>query len=197
MKLKIAVFFCLIAAFAAAQKMPDGGVNRVRISGSEKTILAEIQSADTWAPVDPHKTYYWYSSNTVHSTQGGYSGKLLNGSYTEYYLNKNLKEQGMFKNGLKTGTWKNWNEKGNLLSIVNWDAGIKSGKFELLDDGGVLKTSGSYRNNELDGNIKNYITADSVTIVRYKNGKVVPQTAGRPFWNRINIFKSKRSKTKH
>jgi hypothetical protein len=68
--------------------------------------------------------YYWYSANQVHFTQGGYSGQLLNGVYTEYYQNKNLKQQGMFNRGLKDGVWKMWNKDGTLKEVVNWQEGI-------------------------------------------------------------------------
>jgi len=67
--------------------------------------------------------YYWYEANEIHMTQGGYSGKLLNGVYTEYYKNKNLKTQGGFKNGLKDGHWKSWNTDGVLLSDTDWKHG--------------------------------------------------------------------------
>lgn len=194
MKYALITFFCLASTLVIAQKLPDGGVNRIRISDNDKSILAELQTADDWVSVDPHKTYYWYSSNAVHTTQGGYSGKLLNGSYTEYYLNKNLREQGTFKNGLKTGVWKSWNDQGGLLSFMTWQDGTKSGKFELLDDKGMVKTSGTYRSNLLDGIVKSYVSADSATVVKYKNGKVIAKSSGESFWRKVNVFKRRKAK---
>jgi len=105
-----------------AQKMPDPGFYKVRINESDKMILAEIHPVD-----DPHTKpdlfYYWYSANAIHATQGGFSGQLLNGQYSEYYLNKNLRQQGFFKNGLKSGIWKTWNEDGTLKATSTWEKG--------------------------------------------------------------------------
>lgn len=106
-----------------AQKLPDSGVNKIRINESDKTVLAEINPVNGSTRAEPGLFYYWYSANAVHSTQGGYSGRLLNGLYIEFYLNKNLKEQGAFKKGLKSGVWKSWNEDGTVNSVSTWEKG--------------------------------------------------------------------------
>jgi antitoxin component YwqK of YwqJK toxin-antitoxin module len=123
MKLVLISLFCLISFTASAQKIPGFGFYKVRIALPDKTILAEINPSSN-PSVKSNLFYYWYEANVIHNTQGGFSGKLLNGSYIEYYPNKNLKEQGTFKKGLKTGAWKSWNEDGTLAINSIWKNGI-------------------------------------------------------------------------
>lgn len=121
------IFFsilCFISITTFAQKMPDYGLNKVRIILPNKTVIAEINPVTSKHAAKPALFYYWYEANQIHSTQGGFSGKLLDGQYTEYYLNKNLKEQGSFKKGLKNGAWKSWNEDGTLAVSSTWKNGL-------------------------------------------------------------------------
>jgi len=119
------VLFCLASFTAFAQKMPDEGLYKVRITLPDLTILAEINPVSSSPEPKPGLLYYWYEANAIHSTEGGFSGKLLNGVYTEYYANKNLKEQGDFKKGLKNGPWKSWNPDGALTEVVTWKNGMR------------------------------------------------------------------------
>ena len=125
--MKRIIYFLLffISISASAQQMPDIGTTKIRIAEKEQIVVAEInQVAD--APVaKPNLYYYWYYTNGIHSTQGGFSGKLLDGQFNAYYLNKSLKEQGSFKKGLKNGTWKSWNEDGTLKLTSNWKNGVQ------------------------------------------------------------------------
>ncbi len=121
---KIFILLFLLPLLVNAQKLPDFGFSKVRIIEPDKTIIAEIKAVNSNPHVRPDLFYYWYSTNIIHTTQGGFSGKLLNGLYTEYYLNKNLKEQGNFKKGLKDGQWKTWNEDGTLVKITAWNDGV-------------------------------------------------------------------------
>ena len=124
MKNIILIFFCFISIRVYAQKIPDYGLNRVRITQSDQSIIAELEPESSAVSAKPNLHYFWYSANLVHQTQGGYSGRLLGGQYSVFYLNKNLKEQGSFKKGLKDGVWKTWGEDGTLLYTSTWKHGI-------------------------------------------------------------------------
>ncbi len=124
MKKILFLLFLLLSISAAAQKMPDSGFDKVRIAENDKTILAEIIPVNKNPKANPTLYYYWYSANVIHLTQGGFSGKLLNGSYDEFYANNNLKQQGNFKKGLKDGVWKSWDENGTLTQVSTWKNGI-------------------------------------------------------------------------
>lgn len=192
---KLLLFCLLYSAVAQAQKFPYMGLNRVRITQADRTILAEINPAkeeDTYTD----RMYYWYSSNAIHTTQGGYSGKLLNGSYTEYYANKNLKEQGKFKNGLKTGTWKSWNDNGLLSEFTTWAKGIKQGEFAKYDEHGHIRQNGHYKENLLNGKVQLYPGTDSIQTLQYQAGQVVSGQLNTPsLWQKVKTIGRKPKET--
>jgi len=129
MKNIVLFFLCFLCFRAFSQKLPDYGLNKVRIIQSDKIIVAEIDPISSDPSIKPNLAYYWYSANAVHTTQGGFSGKLLNGQYSEYYPDKNLKEQGEFKKGLKDGIWRSWNDDGTIAVMTSWKHGTEiSGK---------------------------------------------------------------------
>jgi antitoxin component YwqK of YwqJK toxin-antitoxin module len=187
---KILILLLCYTGTALAQQIPDYGFDKIRIAEGDKTVQAELKPVNTDPEQTPERFYYWYSGNSIHSTQGGFSGRLLNGRYAEYYLNKNLRQQGAFKKGLKDGTWRSWNDSGLLLESYTWVKGVKSGKFSLFDDHGERKQSGVYHQNLLEGPVNNYNGNEPVNVVTYHHGKIV---TGRPetFWDKINLFKKK------
>lgn len=187
MKKLLTLLFLLITGVSFAQKVPDYGFNKIRIALSDRIIQADLTPLKSDPVVETDRMYHWSSSNSIHITQGGFSGKLLNGDYVEYYLNKNLKEQGQFKGGLKDGIWKSWNEKGVLIELYSWVDGMRSGKFELFDGDGKLKQTGYYKSNMLHGKIIIYADGKAET-VNYRNGKITEKKPSA-FFNRINIFK--------
>lgn len=187
---RIVLILLLLPFISQAQKMPGNGFDKLRIAQADKIIHAEILPVKFHPATKPELSYYWHRANVIHITKGGFSGKLLNGSYTEYYLNKNLKEQGTFTKGLKSGVWKNWSDTGNLLSWYSWSDGVKMGPFIIYDEKGKLIQSGNYRNDQLNGKIRFYDSAGTLTVVQYNNGNIVPDNT-RSFLQRINIFKKK------
>ena len=179
-------------AIVLAQKMPDYGIHQVRINDTDKMIRAEILPVTSMSKVDPELTYYWYGTGSIHLLQGGFSGQLLNGTYEEYYSNKNLKTQGTFERGLKNGVWKEWDPSGKLTRLLTWENGYWSGPFNLYNTHGRVIQSGRYDHNQLDGLVAFNAGTDSAKTIRYKKGKVVPPKSGT-FLKRINIFKKKTS----
>lgn len=171
-----------------AQKIPDYGTSQVRISDTDRMIRAGILTTSATPKARPDRLYYWYSSGGIRQTQGGYSGRLLHGSYEEYYLNKNLRIQGTFAEGLKNGGWKEWNETGHMKRLVTWSQGEQTGPFQLYGTDGKIITSGHYRHSLPDGPVTYNIGTDSVKTLRYKAGKLVPAKKGN-LLKRIHIFK--------
>ena len=98
---------------------------QVHLSDSTQEITADILPYKSEPKVKNDRYYFWHLNKVIHSTQGGYSGQLLNGHYLALYPDKNLKEEGNFKTGLKDGTWKTWTRKGDLVSVTNWNEGIE------------------------------------------------------------------------
>lgn len=116
--------------------------------------------------------YAWFSGNKIAWTQGGYSGKLLDGPYTEFYQNKTLKTKGSFDMGLRKGEWRSWTEQGVLDSVVNYSNGVLNGYFERYNLDGSPKESGKYRKGLLDGKLERHISKDSVQVLKYDKGKI-------------------------
>jgi hypothetical protein len=171
---KILLLISLFPLFTYAQKLPDFGLDKVHIINNDQNILAETIPVNSEPDLYNDRFYFWYSSNRIHSTQGGYSGRLLNGNYKEFYPSKALKEEGCFKEGLKDGIWKTWNEDGNLAQQYTWKKGLLSGKFIICDEKGYIKQSGKYKNGILS-------VRDSVSLWQKleffkKNKAVYPDT---------------------
>jgi antitoxin component YwqK of YwqJK toxin-antitoxin module len=96
------------------------------------------------------KYYFWFSSSKIHQTQGGFSGRLLNGAYiSNYKSNNNIKEQGTFLHGLKHGEWKEWFSNGQLKTVYRWKKGALHGKQYEYDISGNLTGITIYRNGKM------------------------------------------------
>jgi hypothetical protein len=162
---RLLLLLTFLPLFTFAQRLPDDGFDKIRIAGPNEIIQAELLPVSSDPVKKADRFYYWYSSNTIHQTQGSYSGRLLNGTYNKYYLDRSLKEQGEFKNGLKTNIWRSWNEKGILTEIYTWKKGLKNGTYTIYDDQGQVKESGKYKDD------------------------VLVKPDNRSFWKRLNIFK--------
>jgi len=98
---------------------------QIHITDSTQEITADIEPVKNDPKIKNDRYYYWYFNKIIHSTQGGYTGQLLNGHYIAFYPDKNLKEEGNFKTGLKDGVWKTWNQKGDLTNVTTWEEGIE------------------------------------------------------------------------
>lgn len=176
-----------------AQKHPDMGLYKVRITAPDKTITVEIKPVRSEPSIRSDRFYSWYSSNQIKQTQGGYSGTLLNGQYNEFYANKNLSEQGNYDEGLKDGVWKKWSDSGILMQLITWKGGVKQGEFDIYDEKGNLKNKGHYRNGVLDGKQIAYNANGTAEETIYKDGKLLPKKKPASFWKKINIFKKNRN----
>jgi hypothetical protein len=143
---------------------------KVIINYDDHTVVTYTKSVEKVLPKND-SYYHWLSGSSINVTQGGFSGKLLNGSFESFFLNKNLKESGQFVNGLKVGKWKSWDDKGVLTDKYVWKGGKKNGHYQKFNSDGKQIEYGSFRNNLLDG--KRTVVVDSLQISYYKQGKLV------------------------
>lgn len=177
--------------------------DKVTINSPEGTLTAFTKPVKRAIRVENHKFYYWYSANEIRNTQGGYSGKVLNGSYSASYINKNLKEQGEFKKGLRTGRWKAWYANGKLKETTFWKSGLKQGAFSQYAEDGSIQKSGDYKNGELHGKVTSYIK-DSIQVSHYKKGQLIvkpEKKKGTKNYNKLTkpfkkLFRKKKNNTK-
>lgn len=164
------VFLGTMHAAKGQHYVKDILTHKVVVNQPEYSIVAYVKPVKK-VSLDTDRKYYWFSHNHINSTQGGFSGKLLNGSYQEFYAKKQLKESGNLEKGLKTGIWKNWNEKGTLNNDYTWKSGRRNGLYHKYDSVGKVQEQGTYKNDLLNGRQKSY-TADGVKEILYKKGKV-------------------------
>jgi antitoxin component YwqK of YwqJK toxin-antitoxin module len=189
MKIPLIITCLLWSSITQAQNLRDYGITKVRLNDPGKSVVMEILPAGK-PKLKPDRLYYWFSGNTIHTTQGGYSGKLLNGDYNEYFPGKNLKDQGKFKKGLKDGVWKTWDESGALTQEITWSDGMKEGPFSIYDERGEVKQSGTLRQNQLNGDILFYHGKDSVETKIYKAGVPLAPVAPSPsLWQKLKRFR--------
>lgn len=149
------------------------------------------------------KTYTWYASNKLHTTMGGYSGKLLYGQFTTFYPNKSLSERGNYAFGMKDGIWKSWYPNGNLKKESLFLAGIEEGPFIEYNEEGKWRKRGHLKNNRLHGIIEE-IKNDSISIGYYADGNTITKDeyldsnifrkSGKLIGNKINQWFRKKDK---
>jgi len=180
----IAAFIFFAGSASGQRSEKDLLSHKIIVNQDDCTIVAYVKPVRGW-PVETDKRYYWFSAHRIKSTQGGYSGQLLNGDYRESYANKNLKELGYFYKGLKTGTWSSWNPNGKLTADYTWNFGEKNGTYHKYDSLGGVMESGKYRNGLLHGKQK-IMVGDSTRTVYYHKGKVTaPKSIVPGFIRRI------------
>jgi len=124
------------------------------------------------------RSYYWYNMNSILSSDGGFSGRLLHGAYTSYFHNHNLKCQGVFDRGLKQGTWTTWFLNGKVSERTHYSNGVVDGSRELYDSLGHLTMRIYYRNGIRAGKTIIFSQTGADSVIRYKNGVAVKHKTG-------------------
>lgn len=169
--LQLFIWGILISGTANAQSFVETMLTyKVTVHYPGHTVTAHVKPTEKFS-VSSDQLYYWFSGNQISITQGGYSGKPLNGDYEDVYDSKNLKESGSFDEGLKSGVWKSWTEEGLLINQYTFRKGRKNGAYAKYDKRGKVMEKGAYHNDLLDGK-QETVSADSTRVVWYKDGKI-------------------------
>jgi len=109
-------------------------------------------------------TYYWYYQDNINKNLGGYSGKILDGKFLVFDLEKKLIGEGYFKKGLKHGVWKRWYPKGGLISIEKYKNGQKNCVSTLFDKTGKTISIIQYKKGFKNG--KSWILENDTLIAK-------------------------------
>lgn len=160
-----------------AQQYKEKKFFTVYVKEEEYYVTAEVLSeAKTIGHPDVNKEYYWYKSNNILSTKGGYDGKLLHGKYSSSYPNNNLREKGKYKMGLKEGEWIKWYDNGKIAEVSNWKHGAKYGRFQTFNVKQELTQTSHYNNDKLNGEVVTYDSGKVISKKKYKNGvEIIPK----------------------
>ncbi|MGG5902611.1 toxin-antitoxin system YwqK family antitoxin [Sphingobacterium daejeonense] len=127
--------------------------NRITINHDDGR-LESFYITDEKTNVRSEKFYYWYQSRKIQRTQGGFSGKLLHGSYQEFSGNKQLRRQGFYNKGLPHGEWKYWSDSQHLLKEEHWNKGKLNGLVSLYNEKGGLSMKGPMKDAQWNGKIQ-------------------------------------------
>jgi hypothetical protein len=103
------------------------------------------QPGRSFKTVSENKLYTWYTRDSIYHTRGAYSGKILHGTYMEFYPDRALKTKGTYKNGLKDGVWKTWYQNGETESVMMWKDGLKNGKLQRYAANGKLIEEANFK----------------------------------------------------
>lgn len=161
-------FFPLYSQQASLPKQRE-----ILFSTDSSYIKAHVRVTEKKLKSRQRGLYFWYHANKIHSNEGGFSGKLLHGKYTETNLQGKMICSGELRNGQKHGQWKYWYNSGKIQRFENWKKGIKQGRF-LQTHIDRSYSVGTYRKNKMHGVVKMYNPEDKlISSEKYKHGEPV------------------------
>jgi len=164
-----------LSNFTFAQKGYDQAKEityNANIANTDSSVRAEVYyETNKKIKIEQNVIYYWFYINRILSTQGGFEGRLLNGTYNCFYPDNNLKEKGEFKDGQKTGKWTAWYITGKIKETAYWKKSSKNRINEFFDKDGNMTLKANYKNGKLNGNYIVYKDGKQVSLKKYKDGK--------------------------
>ncbi|HRO44815.1 MAG TPA: hypothetical protein PLE34_03095 [Agriterribacter sp.] len=131
-------------------------------------------------PLEIEKEYYWFKSDNILISKGGFDGRILHGSYTVFYPNQNLNEKGNFYHGMKDGVWQTWYPNGTIKSTQTWSKGQKEGNYTFFDMQGKKVKQYTYKRDLLSGYQLEYQNDTLASKILYKEGKIIPESPAIP-----------------
>jgi len=149
MKIPIFILIIVFLSFqqSPAQQIPiSNGLHRVFLTRADTSYEFYASIPEKKFSAQPAKIYFWYRPDTILMTKGGYSGRILDGSYKEYFPDKNLKVKGQFAKGLKEGEWTFWHPNGQMREVEHWKAGFKQGLVIKYNNQGAKIAQEFYKN---------------------------------------------------
>lgn len=137
----------------------------------DSVIKLTAYNGDKQVKVKDNCLYYWYANNQVHCNKAGYSGKLLDGTYSVFDRAQKLIAAGTYKMGRKDGVWKYWYTNGQLKTVEEWSNGSIENK-KLFSSAGDLQQYIPYKNGLIHGKVNSF-EKDSTIVTKYKKGEIV------------------------
>lgn len=150
------LFFSSIVSFVYSQELYQ------KKKVTEKDFKYEFYVTKKKPEINDKKVYYWFKGGTIHASEGGDSGELLDGVFEKFYLNNQLAEKGRFRKGLKVGIWKTWHSNGSIKTQCYWNNGRKNGSFYEYDERGILVEKGRFIKDKRQGKWVNFQQKDTL-----------------------------------
>ena len=170
---------------------------RLDINTNAQTKVNTFYTHQSNKRFDNTTTIYWTIKREIHSSQGDYSGKLLHGSYTEYFANNQLQTKGQLKLGIRVKEWKFWYENGILQKTVTYKNGKIHGKVVQYNEKGKVMRIEKYKKGLKHGTFTKIINDTLTFTEKYKNGflKVSKKRVFKPSFKIKNGSKKKDKKS--
>jgi hypothetical protein len=173
-KIVLIFTFYILPFTLFSQDLPDYSyVKKIPLEADGFSVWAEVYTSEKEIKTDDDKFYSWVKANIVHTTHGSYDGRLLHGTYVEYYNDNQLRQKGEFKDGLRTGEWKSWYENGVLKEKTNWKKGKRSGRFHQYNNAGEETLNGKFDDDKWNGKVHLKDSSGKDSTIVYENGSVV------------------------
>ena len=166
--LTIAVLFTSIGF---TQKIEEITHREVNVHFNDSSIKASILIEDKKVKPKNAIHYYWYYNNSIKVNQGGYKGRLLDGTYQVVNKDGSLLTNGTLKKGYQTGEWKHWENNGDLRAVYNWRKGHENGSYQKFNEGKVIE-EGHCINGKISGSYRKYENEKLIEKGSYKNGNL-------------------------
>jgi len=192
MRILSLIILLIINAFSLkAQKQNIPVYREVIIVTKEQTLKFQIKVLKQTINPKSELTYYWYSDDKIHSSEGTYDGYLLDGYYKEYDNSGQLIASGSFDKGVKTGEWKSFYSNGVLRELSNYKNGKISGEQKKYNDKGELIASYLYT-----GSQKRDLLAEAEEAKKQKEAKNMAKAEKQKLEEEQDKAKTKESKKK-
>lgn len=194
-KNKILGFLILVTFQIYAQ---DKKTYKLDINSNHETKVNTFYTNTERKKIDKTTIYYWTLKREIHSTQGGYSGRLLQGGYTEYFASNQLKLKGQLKLGVRVNEWNFWHENGILKKSINYKNGKIHGRVIQYNLLGKPILFENYKNGTKHGQFIKVINDTLSYSEKYKNGqlKVSKRELSKPSLKIKNATKEKKKRKK-
>lgn len=114
------IVFLLVACASKTKYGKIGNYQVILVNSKADIHVLMLKGKEKF---ETNKIYTSYKNNTINNTQGASGGKLLHGSYREYFFEGAIKKSGSFDHGLKSGNWSFYDENGSLLSSLKYKKG--------------------------------------------------------------------------
>lgn len=189
------IILCLFFNMITALAQKESEQRQILISMPDSVIKTSILEKQKKGKVTPSRIYYWYYAGQINHNFGGFSGKLITGSYEVFDNKHRLIVAGKFHNGTKQGNWIRWHLNGAIQEICSFRNGKLVGNLKTYNNMGLLLTDTHYKNNLPDGRAKYYLK-DTTIIKNYKSGKEMTSKSSNKTQDKKTVFEKLFTRTK-
>ena len=216
MNIKHILIILVVLIGIMSNKPTDYDKRTVHLSNKNTIIKAEISLTKTikTKKLNENLEYSWFYNNSIKTSKGNFSGRLLDGKYEVYDLKNNLLTKGQYDLGLKQDKWYYWYANGMLKTIIDYKNGYIHGKSVDFKQDNNNKSISTFRKNKLKKIIvleNNHLISktkfdnkgDTIfrkkifplfnkeqdTIIIESNNIIEQDSTKQSFWQKLNIFK--------